>query len=262
MTEEPLDLERITGLSIAQLTELTRQVRILMGDVVQPGSRPATIGLAHSVAMVVSLVRNNITQDFAGAIFDVSQPTVSRRWDKLRAVIAAALHRFIPAPEKLVGRGTILVDGTIAPTWDWKSTAGMYSKKAGHTGFNIQIAANWNGDIAAVGEIPIRGSRHDAHAYHASGLAAKLDGLHTLGDKGYQAHTDLSPDKKPAHGKLTEKQKQNNRVLNSFRAAVERAVAHIKNWRMLQTPYRAPLEKYPQVLAMVIGLYFFTRAYE
>jgi Helix-turn-helix of DDE superfamily endonuclease len=41
--------------------------------------------------MVVSLMRTNITQEFAGAIFGVSQTTVSRRWDLLRPLIGQVL---------------------------------------------------------------------------------------------------------------------------------------------------------------------------
>ena len=74
-----------------------------------------------------------------------------------------------------------------------------------------------------------------------------------------QAHTDLSPTKKPSGGELTEQHKANNTVFDSVRAAVERAVAHLKTWRMLQSRYRAPLSKFPEALAVIIGLYFYTR---
>lgn len=50
---------------------------------------------------------------------------------------------------------------------------------------NIQIAANLDGRIAAVGPTPIPGARHDAHAYTASGLADLLRDLHTMADLGY-----------------------------------------------------------------------------
>ncbi|GAA1080980.1 hypothetical protein GCM10009642_18380 [Nocardiopsis metallicus] len=43
---------------------------------------------------------------------------------------------------------------------------------------------------------------------------------------------------------------------------MERAVAHLKNWRMLQTRYRAPLAKFSEALSVIIGLYFFTRYFE
>jgi hypothetical protein len=41
--------------------------------------------------MVVTLMRTNITQKAAGAIFGVSQATVSRRWDLLRPPMGQVL---------------------------------------------------------------------------------------------------------------------------------------------------------------------------
>ncbi|HEV2344013.1 MAG TPA: hypothetical protein VGS97_07965 [Actinocrinis sp.] len=44
---------------------------------------------------------------------------------------------------QVVGRGgSLLVDGFLAPTWDWKHVDGMYCDKHGTTGFNIQVAAS------------------------------------------------------------------------------------------------------------------------
>ena len=43
------------------------------------------------VALVVYLIRKNPTREEAGAVFDVSQSTVSRRWDLLRPLVGAAL---------------------------------------------------------------------------------------------------------------------------------------------------------------------------
>ena len=139
----------------------------------------------------------------------------------------------------------------------------MYSGKHETTGFNLQLAATPSGAIAAVCPTPVPGARHDAHAYYASGLHDLLiDADSTLGDKGYQAHTDISPTKKPQDGELTEQQETANAVIDSVRAAVERAIAHLKTWRMLQTRYRAPLAKFSEALAVVIGLYFYTRYFE
>lgn len=258
-----MDLQRITGLSPEQLTELTARIHHKLGPLARPGGRPAAIGLHASVALVVALHRHNLTQDLAGALFNISQPTVSRRWDLLRPLIATELAAFVLNPTETVGGSTALVDGTLAPTWDWKAAKSMYSGKHQTTGFNLQIACTPAGDIAAIGPVPVPGSRHDAHAYHASGLAdliADLDS--TLGDKGYQAHVDISPTRKPPGGELSPEREANNTVINSFRAAVERAVAHLKNWRILQTRYRAPLAKFSEALSVIIGLYFFTRYFE
>ena len=258
-----MDLQRITGLPPEQLTELTARVHHRLGHLTRPGGRPAALGLYASVAMVVALHRHNLTQDLAGAFFDVSQATVSRRWDLLRPLIAAELATFVLDPGETVGGSTVLVDGTLAPTWDWKAAKGMYSGKHQTTGFNLQIACTPAGDIAAIGPVPVPGSRHDAHALEASGLDDLIAGLDsTLGDKGYQAQVDISPARKPPGGELSPKQQANNTVINSFRAAVERAVSHLKNWGMLQTRYRAPLAKFSEALSVIIGLYFFTRYFE
>jgi len=116
--EEPLRYEAMTGLDDGQLTELVVRVHTaLAGGFVSRG-RPYALGLFRSVALVVCLMRTNITQEFAGAIVGVSQSTVSRRWDLLRPVIGEVLAQFVPPLDEVVGAGTVLVDGTICPTWD------------------------------------------------------------------------------------------------------------------------------------------------
>jgi hypothetical protein len=57
------------------------------------------------VALVVCLMRTNITPAFAAAIFGVSQSTVSRRWDLLRPLIGQVLTEFVPNPAELGGAG-------------------------------------------------------------------------------------------------------------------------------------------------------------
>jgi hypothetical protein len=79
----------------------------------------------------------------------------------------------------------VLVDGTICPTWDWRHIPDLYSAKAGYPGMNLQIAATLEGRLAAVGLIPVHSTRHDAHAFAASGLAAPLATISTAADLGY-----------------------------------------------------------------------------
>ena len=55
--------------------ELSLRILGRAGDVVRAGGRLAAIGLLGSVAMVVTLMRTNITQEVAGAIFGASQAT-------------------------------------------------------------------------------------------------------------------------------------------------------------------------------------------
>lgn len=113
----------------------------------RPGGRPSALGLADSIALVVYLIRKNPTQEEAAAIFDVSQSTVSRRWDLLRPLIGKALAREILPASKIGGAfGTYLVDGTICPTWDWRAVARRCVGSAGGVeGLAGGIVVRWAG---------------------------------------------------------------------------------------------------------------------
>jgi len=263
-----LRYETLTGLSRGQLAELAARITGLLADVVQPGGAPAAIGLFGSVAMVVTLMRKNLTQEVAGAIFGCSQPTVSRRWDLLRPAIGEALASCVLAPGQVAGKdGTLLVDGTIAPTWDWAAIPDLYSGKAGYPGINLQIAATLDGRLAAVGPVPVHGARHDAHAFEASGLKDLLAAHPGTADLGYTGVDGITivPVRTPPGGKLHEAQAAFNKDLSVIRAAIERAVAHLKTWRMLSEEggrYRAPVSKYTEMLRAVIGLFFLSNYFE
>ena len=254
--------EIMTGLSNEQLTELVTRVHAARGSGFVSRGRPYALGLFRSVALVVCVMRTNITQTFAGAIFGVSQATVSRRWDLLRPLIGQALAEFVPHPSEVVGTGTVLVDGTICPTWDWHHIPDLYSAKAGYPGMNIQIAATLSGRLVAVGPTPVHGARHDAHAFAASGLNALLTAMPTAADLGYigAEGIEIVPFKRlPGHD-LTTSQAEFNTTFSKIRAAVEHAIAHLKTWRMLSEEggrYRAPIGKYQDMLQAVTGLYFF-----
>jgi hypothetical protein len=254
-------VEAITGLVKEQVDEVVRRVAVHLGagGITRPGGRPCALGLYDSVVLVIYLLRRNPVQAVAAGFFGVSQSTVSRRWDLLRPVIAEVLADLIPAPRALVRAGTALVDGTVCPTWDWHHRDDLYSVKAGYAGMNVQISCSMDGDLAAIGPVPVPGARHDAYAYAASGLKDLMDGIHQLADLGYVGveGIDIVPYKRRPGRDLPDRHKRDNALLSSVRAAVERAVAHVKSWRILSEEggrYRAPIEKFPEVLAAVIGL--------
>jgi len=240
---------------------LYARCRELIGDLGKPGGRPVTIDLYRSIMLVVHLMRKNPTQVVAGAVFGVSQSTVSRRWDLLRPIIRRAVAGFIPSPRSALGFGTALVDGTITPTWDWKHIPDLYSGKAGYAGMNVQIAADLDGRIVGVGPVAVHGARHDAHAFEASGLKELLTGIPTVADLGYVGvdGIETAPIKNGAGGELRPCDSEFNTELSQLRSAVERAVAHLKTWRMLSIQggnYRAPIEKFEETLQAIIGLLF------
>ncbi|MCA1821115.1 MAG: transposase family protein, partial [Pseudonocardia sp.] len=211
--------EAMTGLDNEQLTELVTRVHAVNGGGFASRGRPHALDLFGSVALVVCLMRKNLTQAFAGAIFGVSQSTVSRRWDLLRPLIGQVLAEFVPDPAEVVGAGTVLVDGTVCPTWDWRHIPDLYSAKAGYPGMNIQIAATLGGRLAAVGLIPVHGARHDSHAFAASGLAALLADISTAADLGYVgvAGIEIVPIKRHPGGDLTTTQAEFNTAFSKIR---------------------------------------------
>lgn len=265
-----MDTKSLTGLAEGQLAMLVVLVRKEIGTLTRPGARkPPVLGFRKSVMMVVMLMRRNVTQAVAGAVFGCSQSTVSRRWDLLRPVIAAVLRPYVPDPAEIVGRwGTPLVDGTICPVWDWSVIPNLYSGKAKMTGMNVQIACNLEGEVAAIGPVPVPGARHDAYAFDASGLKKILESSFGPGepaaDLGYTGVDGIGtvPFKRLGGTELEDWQKEYNTNFSKARAAVEHAVAKVKTWRMLSREggrYRCPIHKFESMLAAVTGLLFFAR---
>jgi hypothetical protein len=78
-----------------------------------------------------------------------------------------------------------------------------------------------------------------------------------LADGGYQGTGLITPSKKPPNGDLTDEQRHYNYSLNRLRAAVERAIAHLKNWKILKTGYRRIMTDFPDVLRTVTAMEVF-----
>jgi DDE superfamily endonuclease len=85
-------------------------------------------------------------------------------------------------------------------------------------------------------------------------------GLHTQADLRYAdvEGIDLIPIKRrPGQAKPDPHDAQFNISLAAIRAAVERAVAQVKTWRILSEEagrFRPPLEKFTETLAAITGL--------
>ncbi|MEU5307104.1 hypothetical protein ACH4YO_42665, partial [Streptomyces noursei] len=52
-----------------------------------------------------------------------------------------------------------------------------------------------------------------------------------------------------------------NRSDNTLRAAIERAIAHLKNWKILATRYRGPLTRFTLVTKTVTALAFYKKGW-
>lgn len=245
----------MTGLEEAQFDALVEAVaeRVPFWS----AGRPFQPGLRSSVLIVLILLRQNPVQRLVAAIFGTSQSTVSRRLTALRSPILDVLSDVVPDPNEAAGAGTVLIDGTLAPTCDWQHREDLFSGKHMKPGFNLQVAALLDGTLIGVGAA-VPGAHHDVYAWHECGLEQQLAGHDLLADLGYVGVAGIRTGTKRRHGgRLTAEQKVQNRAISSARATVERVIAHLKHWKILGHPYRGPLDDYRATAACVTALEFY-----
>ena len=252
---------RTTGLSPDQFTELCRRVRGHVGAWNAPTGRPRALALGQAVKATVMYFKNNLTQEVIAELLAVSQATVSRVIAEIEPVIGQVLAKDVPAvPDALAGR-VIVVDGTLAPCWSWAQAPELYSGKRHTSGHTHQVLVTLDGRLRHLSD-PLPGCTHDTRAPRESGLLEVLDAANAIGDKGYLGTGILTPVRKPKGRPLPPGQKDFNAQVNSLRAVVERAISHLKTWRVLHTDYRRPRASYPTAFNAIRALHFFKLSYE
>lgn len=250
----------MTGLSQDQVTALIAAVSTLLGDPWQPTTgRRKSLDLSRAVVLTLFLLRHDNVQDVAGELFGCSQATVSRTSRRIRPLLqqaTAALAQRVAARARL---GAVLLDGLIAPTGERRDHTDLFSGKHRVCGMNMQVITDLDGQIIDTGT-PIGESRHDSIAFNASGPADRSathltdggPGMHA--NKGYQGCGPTTPYRKPPGRPHTPARQACNHALNSLRAAVERAISHLVNWKILDIGYRGRPTEFPNLLHTVTNL--------
>ena len=106
---------------------------------------------------------------------------------------------------------------------------------------NVQIACTIYGKLAWISD-PVNGSRHDNHCQEESGVLLTMNPKNWIGDKGYIGNNMITPFRKPAGSELLDWQKEYNSQVNRIRWMIEQVISHFKNWTIMHTDYRRPLE--------------------
>lgn len=243
----------MTGLPIDQLLDVTACVAPLL----DPDKVAAwtALDLFESIVVTTLYLRQNATEDFIAAIFDVSQATISRRRTVLEQPVTAALADLKPVPAEVARGDTVLLDGTLIPTSDWSDHGDLFSGKHHRTGMNVQVACTTGGQLLALGT-PAHGARHDVFAFQQSGLPVLLAGQPIIADLGYVGIDGITTGtRRPPGGALTDRQKSTNQSLAGVRSVIEQTIAHVKNWKVLKH-YRGPLNQFDRTLHCVEALYY------
>ena len=244
-----------TGLAADQIEELVARIWQIV-QCRQEQMWPPVVGLYRAVVLTLVYVRQNLNQAAVGDLFGVSQPTVSRVYRGILPLIGEALCLHVPDLDEAIRGRLVLVDGTDVPTGNRAGHKDNFSGKRRRAGLNIQVAADTHGGLLGV-SAPTPGSLHDRKAFSECGWEDLLVDVPLIADPGYQGTYTITPRKKPKGGELSVGDKANNKAISSIRSAVERCIAHLKNWKMLATGYRGRLAELPTTLRIVASLEFY-----
>ncbi|WP_261571362.1 transposase [Frankia gtarii] len=242
------------GLSADEIAEIVGRIEEVLTS--HPTGRPPLMSLTEQVEMVLLLLRRNLPQTVIADLYQVSQPTVSRVYRRLMPLFDKVLCLHEPAFVDVLANRETLIDGTDVPTGNRAGKKENYSGKRHRQGLNIQVAADLDGTLLAVSD-PVPGARHDRKAISECGWEPLLDTTVWTADPGYQGTTATTPTKKPKNDELTDYQKTVNKTISGRRSAVERAIAHLKNWKILATGYRGLLAELPNIIRIVARLEFY-----
>ena len=254
----------MTGLSEEQFDTLVGMVaQALVKPWRSPVGRPRELDLREAVFVTLVYARHNVTEELLAAFMGVDQSQISRMIIALTPVIETVTAPYLPteqdAVEALTGQ-VALVDGSLAPCWSWSGRRDLWAGKHATTGHNFLVIADLRGRIRYVSD-PHPGRDHDMTLVKTEPVARILAVAgDVIADKGFQGSGYLTPVKKPKGGHLTWLQNDYNNQISGLRAAIERAVAHLKNWRILHTDYRRPINTWETSFRAALGIYFFSIA--
>ena len=173
-----------TGLNSEQITDLVTRIHDLRETPASRVERKPALGLYKCVVVVLIHLRSNRPQASIADQFHVSRKTISRTIASWTPVLGQILQDYIPTVDDLDPTEPLIVDGTLLPTWSWRTMPELFSGKHKTTGVNIQVACDLTGRLAFVSE-PMPGCTHDAHALKETGLLDHITTGQLIGDKGY-----------------------------------------------------------------------------
>lgn len=207
--------------------------------------------------MMVTMLylEENIRQQVLAMMFNVSQPTISRAISRILDALDAVLPP-PPTPQECDRHRYYVLDGTLVECWGWKTYPKLYSGKHKKTGFNLQILTDQAGEIYYISH-PQPGSTHDMKALRESRLLDYIPPDHITADKGYIGSGCDTPYRKKPGQQLENYQHRFNTGIQRIRYVVERAIAHLKTWRILSTPNRLPLTKAIQTITIICKIIFY-----
>ena len=103
---------------------------------------------------------------------------------------------------------------------------------------------------------PPKGSIHDVKAFDTHEILGHLNARNIIADKGYIGRGLHTPTRTQPGRKLTGPEKDHNQRINHIRWPIERAIAHLKTWRIFHTIYRRPYSTFQTTVNAITGIIF------
>lgn len=247
---------RLPGLSIRATAVVIQYAEQEVSDWDRRTGRPKALTLHEALRLSLCRLRRNATYNDLHEDFGVATSTAWDYHQRLVAFLADTLGTTGEDLPALLSAKICLVDGTLVPTFNWRHRMDLLSGKHRKNGVNLQVFVDVHGRL--IGISPANpGSWHDIHCLREAGWVDLLKQIdNALGDTGYIGEPDAlnTPIKKKPTIDLTDEQKQFNTVFARIRVAVEWAIGHLKNWRILATRYRSDLSRIDTDTQAVLGL--------
>lgn len=274
LAKRPKIFQALCGLSPQQFKELVANLEPLWSEAerkrkdhpgrkrkIGGGDKPK-LSLEALLFMLLLYYRTYAGQVFVGMVVGLDTSNVGRWIKRLEPVVAQIFRiskRKIDLTEDELWE--LIVDATEQETQKRPGTG--YSGKQHQQTIKTQIHVDRHGIIKAVSD-SIPGNRHDKHLYDKSKTYARAPDGRAIkpkkhGDLGYVGTACNIPFKKPKSRPLMMHERYHNKQKAKERIAVEHAICHLKQWRILADRYRHNPNRYNLTFRNVAGLRNFIR---
>ena len=93
-------------------------------------------------------------------------------------------------------------------------------------------------------------------AFDTHKILGYLNARNIIADKGYIGRGLHTPARTQPERKLTGPEEEHNQRINHIRWPIERAIAHLKTWRIPHTIYRRPYSTFQTTVNAITGIIF------
>jgi hypothetical protein len=279
LKQSPDTFRQLTGITpaafdrlLTQLAPRYRQAEARRQD--RPGrrrkpgaGRKHALPLADRLLMLLIYYRTYVPHTFLGFLFGLDDSAVCRNVNPLQPLLAGIFR----IPERRVTLAEedireLFFDATERPTRRPKrrQRACYSGKKKRHT-LKVQVVVARRRKRPGPGAKPRRvriaavsgtfpGRAHDKKVYDATRVLCP-PGVRRTGDTGYLGTALETPARRPPGGRLSARQKADNRRVARRRVAAEHGIGKLKIWRIAAERYRNPVRRHTLILKNVAGLH-------